>query len=30
VCCDGAWGVSGAGATVILTSPSGIRLRYAA
>jgi hypothetical protein len=28
VYCDGAWGVSGAGAVVILKSPSGIRLRY--
>ncbi len=27
---DGAWGVSGAGAAVILKSPSGIRLSYAA
>jgi hypothetical protein len=30
VCCDGAWGAAGAGATTILTSPSGIKLRYAA
>jgi hypothetical protein len=30
VYCDGAWGVSGAGATTILKSPSGIRPRYAA
>jgi hypothetical protein len=30
VYCDGAWGVSEAGAAAILTSPSGIKLRYAA
>jgi hypothetical protein len=30
VYCDGAWGVSGAGAAAILKSPSGIKLRYAA
>jgi hypothetical protein len=30
VYCDGAWGVSRAGATMILKSPSGTRLRYAA
>jgi hypothetical protein len=29
VYCDGAWGVSGTGAAVILKSPSGIKLRYA-
>jgi ribonuclease HI len=29
VYCDGAWGVSGARATAILKSPSGIKLRYA-
>jgi hypothetical protein len=29
VYCDGAWGVSGARAAVILKSPLGIRLRYA-
>jgi ribonuclease HI len=28
--CDGAWGVSGAGAAAILISPSGVKLRYAA
>jgi hypothetical protein len=28
VYCDGSWGVSGAGATSILISPSGIKLRY--
>jgi hypothetical protein len=28
--CDGAWRVSGAGATTILKSPSKIKLRYAA
>jgi hypothetical protein len=27
--CDGAWGSTGAGAAAILTSPSGIKLRYA-
>jgi hypothetical protein len=30
VYCDGAWEVSGAGATTILKSPSGIKLRYVA
>jgi hypothetical protein len=30
VCCDGAWGAVGAGAVAILTSPLGIKLRYAA
>jgi ribonuclease HI len=30
VLCDGAWGVSGAGAATILTSPSGVKLRCAA
>jgi ribonuclease HI len=30
VYCDRAWRVSGAGAAAILTSPSGVRLRYAA
>jgi hypothetical protein len=30
VCCDGAWGVSGARAAVILKSPSEIKLNYAA
>jgi hypothetical protein len=30
VCCDGAWGAAGDGAAAILTSPSGIKLRYAA
>jgi hypothetical protein len=30
VCCDGAWGAAGAGAAAILTSSSGIKLRYAA
>jgi hypothetical protein len=29
VCCDGAWGAAGAGATTILTSPLGIKLHYA-
>jgi hypothetical protein len=29
VCCDGAWGAEGARAAAILTSPSGIKLRYA-
>jgi hypothetical protein len=29
VCCDGAWGVFGAGAAAILKSPSSIKLRYA-
>jgi hypothetical protein len=28
--CDGAWGVSGAGAAAILKSPSGIKMKYAA
>jgi hypothetical protein len=28
VCCDGAWGATGAGAATILTSPLGIKLRY--
>jgi hypothetical protein len=27
---DGAWGAAGGGITTILTSPSGIKLRYAA
>jgi hypothetical protein len=30
VYCDGAWGVSRAGTTAILKSPSGIKLKYAA
>jgi hypothetical protein len=30
ICCDGAWGTAGAGAAAILTSPSGIKMRYAA
>jgi ribonuclease HI len=30
VCCDGAWGAAGARAAAILTSPSEIKLRYAA
>jgi hypothetical protein len=30
VCCDGAWGVSGAGVAAILKSPLGIKLKYAA
>jgi hypothetical protein len=30
VYCDGAWGSTGGGATTILMSPSGIKLRYAA
>jgi hypothetical protein len=30
VSCDGAWGAAGAGAAAILTSPSGIKLRYVA
>jgi ribonuclease HI len=30
VYCDGAWGNSGAGASAILISPSGIKLRYVA
>jgi hypothetical protein len=28
--CDGAWGNAGAGAAIVLISPSGIKLRYAA
>jgi ribonuclease HI len=30
VYCDGAWGSTGAGAVAVLTSPSGIKLHYAA
>jgi ribonuclease HI len=30
VCCGGAWGAASAGPAVILTSPSGIKLRYTA
>jgi hypothetical protein len=30
VYCDGAWGAFGAGGAAILTSPSGIKLRYVA
>jgi hypothetical protein len=30
VYCDGAWGIVGTGAAIILISPSGIKLRYAA
>jgi hypothetical protein len=30
VYCDGAWEVSGAGAAAILTSPSGVKLKYVA
>jgi ribonuclease HI len=30
ICCDRAWGITGAGAATILTSPSGIKLRYVA
>jgi hypothetical protein len=30
VCCDGAWGATGVRVAAILTSPSGIKLRYAA
>jgi hypothetical protein len=30
ISCDGAWGVAGVGAATILTSPSGVKLRYAA
>jgi hypothetical protein len=30
ISCDGAWGVVGAGAAAILTSPSGVKLCYAA
>jgi hypothetical protein len=29
ISCDGAWGVAGARAAAILTSPSGVKLRYA-
>jgi ribonuclease HI len=29
LCCDGAWGVAGAEVAAILTSPLGIKLRYA-
>jgi hypothetical protein len=29
-CCDEAWSVAGAGAVAILTSPLGVKLRYAA
>jgi hypothetical protein len=29
VYCDGAWGVTGAGAAAVLVSPLGIKLRYA-
>ena len=28
--CDRAWGFVGAGAAVIITSPSGVKMRYAA
>ena len=28
--CDIAWGFAGAGATAIITSPSGVKMRYAA
>jgi hypothetical protein len=28
VCCHGAWGAAGARVAAILTSPSGIKLRY--
>jgi ribonuclease HI len=28
--CDGAWGFAGAGAAAIITSPSGIKMKYAA
>ena len=28
--CDGAWGFAGAGAAAIITSPSGVKMRYAA
>ena len=28
--CDGAWGFAGAGAAAIITSPSGVQMRYAA
>ena len=27
--CDGAWGFVGAGAVAIITSPSGVKMRYA-
>ena len=27
--CHGAWGFTGAGAAVIITSPSGVKMRYA-
>jgi ribonuclease HI len=30
ISCDEAWGIAGDGATAILTSPSGVKLRYAA
>jgi ribonuclease HI len=30
VCCDGAWGVSGVGVAAILSSPSGIKMKYVA
>jgi hypothetical protein len=30
ISCDGAWGVAGAGAAAILTSPLGVKLCYAA
>jgi ribonuclease HI len=30
ICCDGAWGVFGAGVPAILKSPSGIKMKYAA
>jgi ribonuclease HI len=30
ICCDGAWGVSSAGAAAILKSPLGIKMKYAA
>ena len=28
--CDGAWGFAGAGAATIITSPSGVKMRYVA
>ena len=28
--CDGAWGFAGAGAAAIITSPLGVKMRYAA
>ena len=28
--CDGAWGFAGAGAAAIITSPSAVKIRYAA